>query len=296
MSGSVVAASLFASTALAIAKLPDLDNSASFPPPMLHLAQTARFYTVKIAPGSLNDALVQLGEQTGLRISFDTQTVDGLTTAGLTGRLTSRRALTLLLRSTGLRARRLSGAGVVIVPPPVTVAQAVELPGIIVIGDKEQRSVFDTVNSVGVAASEDIDNSTVFSTNDVLNQIPNVTTYNGGEDISIRGVRADSPSGRNEATSAPVITVYRDGVPLSEFGRAVGPQSLWDVAQIEVLRGSQSTEQGRNSLGGAVYIKTNDPVFTNQTATRFGAGTQGTIVASAMANGVIVPGVLAVRL
>src|SRR3546814_2966606 len=36
---------------------------------------------------------------------------------------------------------------------------------------------------------------------------------------------------------------------------------LWDVQQMEVYRGPQSTLQGRNAIGGVVAIKTADPTF-----------------------------------
>lgn len=37
--------------------------------------------------------------------------------------------------------------------------------------------------------------------------------------------------------------------------------SPWDVEQIEVLRGPQSTTQGRNTMAGAIVVNTKDPTF-----------------------------------
>lgn len=43
-----------------------------------------------------------------------------------------------------------------------------------------------------------------------------------------------------------------------------GPFSSWDPEQIEVLRGPQSTQQGRNALAGAVVVNTRDPEFYDE--------------------------------
>ncbi|MEM9140573.1 MAG: TonB-dependent receptor, partial [Pseudomonadota bacterium] len=39
------------------------------------------------------------------------------------------------------------------------------------------------------------------------------------------------------------------------------PYSTWDLEQIEILRGPQSTQTGRNALAGVVNIESNDPIY-----------------------------------
>jgi iron complex outermembrane recepter protein len=56
----------------------------------------------------------------------------------------------------------------------------------------------------------------------------------------------------------PNIAFVRDGVE-GNVQSFVELQSLWDVGQVEILKGSQSTAYGRNAIGGAVVINTNDP-------------------------------------
>src|SRR5690606_18081118 len=71
--------------------------------------------------------------------------------------------------------------------------------------------------------------------------------------IFIRGV------GQNDFAifSDPGVAVYLDGVYL---GRSIGGViDLVDVAQIEVLRGPQGTLFGRNTIGGAVLLKSHEP-------------------------------------
>ncbi len=73
------------------------------------------------------------------------------------------------------------------------------------------------------------------------------------------------------------------------------PLGLWDVQQVEVHSGSQSTTQGRNSLAGAVVIRTNDPTFEPEFAARTNAGSFGQRGGSVLANGELIDGTVAGR-
>lgn len=57
------------------------------------------------------------------------------------------------------------------------------------------------------------------------------------------------------------INISLDGVSLGINASKQGAISTWDVQQAEILKGPQSTTQGRNSLAGAVVVKTKDPEF-----------------------------------
>ena len=79
-------------------------------------------------------------------------------------------------------------------------------------------------------------------------------------------VRADAPvKGKvglvSGGGSGGLATVYVDGAPIPERHLNTTPLDLWDVAQVEILRGPQSTLQGRNALAGAIVIRTQDPTF-----------------------------------
>jgi outer membrane receptor protein involved in Fe transport len=66
------------------------------------------------------------------------------------------------------------------------------------------------------------------------------------------------------------VSTLVDGAAQSWSGQQYLDVGLWDVEQMEVLRGPQSTIQGRNSIAGAVVVKTKDPSFKWESAVRAG--------------------------
>lgn len=61
--------------------------------------------------------------------------------------------------------------------------------------------------------------------------------------------------------NTPAVGLYVDNIP--SYDKSAFDTPLYDVAQIEVLRGPQSTMFGRNTMGGLVRIHTRNP-FTYQ--------------------------------
>ena len=130
-----------------------------------------------------------------------------------------------------------------------------DIEEIIIYGDKLGRTLAETNTSVGLATRQAIEQSSDADLHDVVSQFGNVVTANNDREISIRGVPQGGLGGEGDT-----ISVYLDGVALpSRAASFSGPQSLWDVEQVEVLRGAQSTAQGRNSLAGSVVMRTRDP-------------------------------------
>lgn len=150
---------------------------------------------------------------------------------------------------------------------------AVQLPTIQVIGEKMGRSEQDSVTAVTVFTAEEIaakDKKTVL---DVVSEVPNVTIGEFGGIANIRGSNGAGPGfsslawkGATRARTATII----DGVSQVWTGGNLLSNGLWDVEQVEVLRGPQSTMQGRSAIGGAVVLKTKDPSFKQEGAARLG--------------------------
>ena len=81
--------------------------------------------------------------------------------------------------------------------------------------------------------------------------------------IILRGVRWSPSSG------APAVPVYLNEL---SFNPSTGLQSLFDIGQIEVLRGPQGTARGAPSISGAITVGTRRPDVT-----QFGGYVQGMV-------------------
>jgi outer membrane receptor protein involved in Fe transport len=130
---------------------------------------------------------------------------------------------------------------------------------IIVTGEKANRTLQDTPASVAVTTIATIVDQNLISAYDVLERTPNLSVNGSRTSFSIRGIDASNVSGTGDGALA---SVYLDGAVLPQTALASGPLDLYDIAQVEVFRGPQSTVQGRNALAGAVIIRTTDPGYT----------------------------------
>ncbi|MEM6413759.1 MAG: TonB-dependent receptor [Pseudomonadota bacterium] len=129
---------------------------------------------------------------------------------------------------------------------------------IIVTGTKQGLTLQEANVSVEVFTEQRIDEEALFSLDDLLTRTPNVNLAGSTSDLSIRGIPR---SGVGNAGQGVTSNIYLDGAPLATTALSFGFDSLWDVQQVEVLRGPQSTVQGRNALSGSVVINTKDPTY-----------------------------------
>ncbi|MEQ9607875.1 MAG: TonB-dependent receptor [Kiloniellaceae bacterium] len=216
-------------------------------------------------------ALVQFKEQSGLQLAYSTDDVRGLQSQGVNGDYSPEQALHLLLAGTDLTYRFTNA-------DTVTLEKAADggttmLDPLVVTGEKVERSYLQTYSSVGIATEEDIDVYNADDLYDTFNNMANVRAFphaEGNNGFEIRGMNADGVT--QPANSAPLISVIIDGVTQSAEGLKRGSRGIWDVEQVEVLRGPQSTLQGRNALAGAVVVKTKDPTWVPEFDAKAGVG------------------------
>lgn len=156
------------------------------------------------------------------------------------------------------------GAGLCLVALPAAAQQASTANSaesgneIIVTGEKSARTVQRTPASVAVVTAETIAEQNLLSVYDVLDRTPNVAVNGNRNSFTIRGIDAFNVSGAGDGALA---SVYVDGAVLPRATLTTGPLDLYDIAQVEVFRGPQSTVQGRNALAGAVIVRTTDPSY-----------------------------------
>lgn len=172
--------------------------------------------------------------------------------------------------------------------------ETTELDQVKVYGQKQVKSLQDTTASIGLVTSEDIADSTMQDINDVFSRVANVSSVNGGNE-SIFSIRGVSIYGVSDDPVDYTAAVYVDEVAQSIDSIRWGAMGLWDVEQVEVYRGPQGTLQGRNSLIGAIHLKTVDPTFDYTGKAQASTGAFNTHRLSAAGGGGIAASDFAIR-
>jgi len=145
-------------------------------------------------------------------------------------------------------------AGTAITPVWAQAEAAAEDGEIVVTALRRDANLQDTPAAVTAFTSAAIEDAGIEKAIDFVNLTSNVNlveTQNAGNAfIIIRGIT----QARN---SEPSVAVVIDGV--QQVNPAMFNQELFDIAQIEVLKGPQGGLYGRNAIGGAIIINTKQP-------------------------------------
>lgn len=151
-------------------------------------------------------------------------------------------------------------------------AETTLMETIVVTGEKIDKNIKDVTTGVTVISGDQFESGEYKEAKKTAVLAPNVVA-DSFNNISIRGI-----SGGGAATGglayltgarARVVTVV-DGTSQDFSGYNFNPVTVWDIEQLEVLRGPQSNTQGSSAIGGALVINTKDPTFYNEAAVRAG--------------------------
>lgn len=155
---------------------------------------------------------------------------------------------------------------------PLTAATAIaqeDLETITIVGELQTKTLQEAQTSVSVLTGTELEQGADENLYDHVNKMANVNSVFGDKGFAIRGVTQYGVGGGSDDGTNGLINITIDGASLPTIISGIyGPDSTWDIEQVEVLRGAQSTQQGRNALTGAVYIKTADPEFYDETKFR----------------------------
>jgi outer membrane receptor protein involved in Fe transport len=248
-------------------------------------------------------SIPEFARQAGVQIVAPADKLKGVRTQEVRGDLEVAKALQRLLAGTPLEVAANDGAVIVLkirtAPPGIRTPAAATDPGettklaeVVVVGDKVERTIQKSSTSVAYLTAGDIENSNADIASDLFNRMVNVNGAGFEGTFVIRGVIFDHVTG---AGFGELGTEYLDGVRLVDRAIRYGPDLLWDVNNIDVLRGAQSTLQGRNSLAGAIYITSNDPTYTWQESGQASYASGDTYDAAATISGPIIDNRLAFR-
>lgn len=140
---------------------------------------------------------------------------------------------------------------------------------IVVTGELRESSLLDSAASITVLSLEEQRSGTVNHLEEVLNWVPNVNFASGGGRARFVQIRGIGERGQFAEPLIPSVGLVVDGVDLTGIGVTA---TLFDVDQVEVLRGPQGTLYGANALAGLINVRTNDPTSTFTSKLRLQAG------------------------
>ena len=92
---------------------------------------------------------------------------------------------------------------------------------------------------------------------DVLGLVPNFNSASGSSRPRYFQIRGVGETDQWQGAPNPSVGFLIDGMDFSGIGM---PALLFDVAQVEVLRGPQAASHGANSLAGLINLQTRAPV------------------------------------
>ena len=162
------------------------------------------------------------------------------------------------------------------------------LAPVVVTAQKRQQSTQDVPIAMTVLSADALEKTRAGSLEDLQQLVPSFSMddQSGYHTVTVRGVGG---GGRNIGFD-PRVGVYVDGIYMGQ-SQALD-QPLFDVEQVEILRGPQGYLFGRNTVAGAVNITTAAPTKTLQGYVSGDVGSYGTQNLSASFSGPVADKVL----
>jgi iron complex outermembrane receptor protein len=151
---------------------------------------------------------------------------------------------------------------------------ATELDAVIVTARRRSESIQDVPVAVSAFGEEQLKDLQATNIDGLQGAVPNMNIVQGrgsssSVNVFIRGI------GQPDALQSfdPGVGMYVDDVYYSRIQGALF--SLFDVQQVEVLRGPQGTLYGKNSTGGAIKLTTKNPFDNTNNSMEVTAGDHG---------------------
>lgn len=113
-----------------------------------------------------------------------------------------------------------------------------------------------TATSISALSEEMLNASAEQHFEEVINQIPNLNWAGGSSRPRYFQIRGIGELDQYEGAPNPSVAMIIDDIDFSGVGMMA---TLFDVAQIEVLRGPQSARYGANAIAGMINVVSRDP-------------------------------------
>jgi iron complex outermembrane receptor protein len=238
-----------------------------------------------IEKGPLAEALIVFARQSELSVIADEQLLIPFQAPTIQGPHTTTEALFLLLESTSLGYRFLNANTVVVSSeynlPSVKIAEqsfevddsylleSLPIEEVIVTSLHRRENLQDVAAAVTVLDQKVLIEDQLISLESVASRVPGLTVSNfslGQPTIHMRGIGSnDDGAAMDNSVVVFVDDVYVGRITSMDF-------SLLDLSRVEILRGSQGALYGKNSIGGAIKLVSNEATVDKQVAVKLSLG------------------------
>ena len=221
-------------------------------------------YTVESM--SLKEAIENISKKANIPYMVNSNLIKGKTSQKIENISGVKNALDKVLENSGLEATILDGT-IIIKKKKLKEKNTIlnnnihKFDDIMVTGELQEKNLQDTHSSVSVILGEELDTSMDQDLSDVLEKVAGINGVGSDLNFAIRGMKDSGVVGEGQTISYQVDGTY---IPSSRALWGSSITSTWDLEQIEVLRGPQSTQQGQNAMAGAINVRTKDPIFEEE--------------------------------
>jgi iron complex outermembrane receptor protein len=164
----------------------------------------------------------------------------------------------LMLSSCALALGVMGAHAAIAADTPAAGAAPTKIEEVIVTAERRETNVQHTPDAITAVPAQLLDEQFINKITGLNAQVPSleITKASGFENlVAIRGIGSETPE--NSLTTVPGVSEFIDGVYIANTISL--DQTLFDVHDIEVLRGPQGALYGQASTGGAILINTNQP-------------------------------------
>ncbi len=153
-------------------------------------------------------------------------------------------------------------------PATAPAASEVGLEEIIVTAQRQAQSLQDVPIAVSAFTADGLEKAGIEGASDIQFALPNVTftkTNFTSNSFQIRGIGSNAVGATTDASTG----IHINDIP---FDSRIFETEFFDVERVEVLRGPQGTQFGRNATGGVLNIITKRPTDEFSSEGEFGFG------------------------
>ncbi len=163
---------------------------------------------------------------------------------------------------------------------------------IVVTAERRESTVREVPFSIAAFGGELLREAQVYSPAALTQQMPGITVNTADKSLSIVAIRGNVSTFRTATLDTPVAYFMDDVYYV--FNNDLNA-NFYDTNRVEVLRGPQGTLFGRNVVGGAIAVITNNPDFKDDYYAQISGGNGGYVRTEGMVNGTLVDDKIAGR-